>query len=239
MKKIFFLFMLIPLLGMGQGKTVVNSFRVFAKPDKQAEFEKALAAHAQKYHTGNWRWRVYEIQSGPDAGGFHVVEGPLSWEDFDGRGNLGAEHTADWNKNVAPLTTGAGTMAYSQYHQDLSTVQVGDFTDKIIIDHHYPKPGKIDDVREQIEKLKKVWEAGNQTVAVYTPAASGEPQYILVHRLKSGLKEMDPSFRKPMSERFNAVHGSDEWEDFLEEYEESIERRWSELLVLRADLGSR
>jgi hypothetical protein len=32
-------------------KNVVNSFRIFSKPDKNAEFVKAFTAHAQKYHT--------------------------------------------------------------------------------------------------------------------------------------------------------------------------------------------
>jgi len=69
MKKIFLLFLLIPLFGMSQTKNVTNSFRVFPKPDKNAEFERGLAAHAQKYHKGNWKWRVFEIQTGQDAGG--------------------------------------------------------------------------------------------------------------------------------------------------------------------------
>ena len=69
------------------------------------EFEKALTAHAQKYHTGDWKWRVYEIQSGPDAGGYHIVEGPNSWDEIDKRGNLGSDHNNDWNKNVAIYLT--------------------------------------------------------------------------------------------------------------------------------------
>ena len=92
MRKILLLCILLPLLGIGQTKNVINAFRISPKPEKNAEFEKAFAAHAQKYHTGNWKWRVYEIQTGPDAGGFHIIEGPLSWGEFDSRGDLGAEH---------------------------------------------------------------------------------------------------------------------------------------------------
>ena len=85
MKRIFLLCMLVPLLGISQNKNVVNSTRAFPKVDKVLEYEKALAAHAQKYHTGDWKWRVFEIQSGPDAGGYHITEGPASWQDIDGR----------------------------------------------------------------------------------------------------------------------------------------------------------
>ena len=99
----FALCLLLPFLGFSQVKNVVNTTRVFPKQDKIAEFDKALASHAQKYHTGDWKWRVWSIESGPDAGGYMITEGPASWEGIDGRGNLGAEHTADFEKNVAPL----------------------------------------------------------------------------------------------------------------------------------------
>lgn len=108
MRKIFLLCLLVPVLGLSQNKNILSTFRAFPKVDKVLEFEKALAAHAQKYHTGDWKWRVLEIQSGPDAGGYHIVEGPASWDAIDKRGNLGDEHNADWNKSVAIyLQTGA------------------------------------------------------------------------------------------------------------------------------------
>jgi hypothetical protein len=239
MKKLFLLFMVIPLFGLTQTKNVGHAFRVFPKPDKISEFEKAFTAHAQKYHTGDWRWRVFEIQSGPDAGGFHVVEGPLTWEQFDGRGNLGAEHQADWNKNVSPLTTGEGTQGYSTFSEELSTVKLTDYADKIIINHAYPKPGMINKTTALMKQLKKVWEASNESVAVYNVVNSGEPQVIAVTRLKNGLKELDPSFRKPLPERFEATNGEGSWNNYLEDYAEAVERRWSEMLFYRADLSSK
>jgi len=239
MKKIFLLFLLIPLFGMSQTKNVINSFRVFPKPDKNAEFERGLAAHAQKYHKGNWKWRVFEIQTGQDAGGVHIVEGPLSWDEFDSRGDLGALHTADWNKNVAPFTTGMGTQSYSTYNADLSTVQITDYADKIIISHMYPKPGMLNGVSDLIKRQKKVWEAGNESVAVYSAAYSGPPQYTVVTRLKAGLKELDDSYRKPFAERYNAAYGDGAWAKWLEDYAKNVESRWSEMLFLRTDLGSK
>jgi hypothetical protein len=239
MRKIFLFCMLVPLFGMSQTKNVINAFRVFPKPDKNAEFEKGFAAHAQKYHTGNWKWRVFEIQTGPDAGGFHVVEGPLSWDEFDSRGDLGAAHTADWNMNVAPYTTGMGTQSYSTYETDLSTVQITDYTDKIIITHMYPKPGMIVGVTSLIKKLKKVWEAGGETVAVYSAAYSGAPQYSTVTRLKAGLKELDPAYRKPLPERYNTLYGEGAWDYYLGDYAKYVENRWTEMLFIRKDLGSK
>ena len=239
MRKIFLLCMLVPLFGMSQTKNVINSFRVFPKSDKIAEFEKGFMAHAQKYHKGNWKWRVFAIQTGQDAGGFHITEGPLSWEEFDGCGNLGAEHTGDWNKNVAPFTTGMATRSYATYNADLSTVQLTDYADKIIINHMYPKPGMLYGVTELIKKQKKVWEASNESVAVYSAAFSGQPQYTVVTRLKAGLKELDESYRKPFSERYNAAYGDGAWAKWLEDYAKNVDSRWSEMLFYRADLSSK
>jgi hypothetical protein len=239
MRKLLVFCLFIPLLGLTQTKNVINTFRIFSKPEKNAEFIKAFTAHAQKYHTGDWKWRVFEIQTGPDAGGYHVVEGPLTWEQFDNRGNLGVEHTADWDKNVAPLTTSQGTQAYSTFNEELSTVKLTDYADKIIISHNYPKPGMISKATDMLKKFKKVWETGNESVAIYNAANSGEPQVIIVTRLKGGLKELDPAFRKPMPERFDAANGEGSWQYYLDDYAKAIERRWNEMLFYRADLSSK
>jgi len=140
--------MLLPCLGFSQVKNVVSADRIFPKADKAAEFEKALAAHAQKYHTGSWKWRVFEIESGPDFGGYHVVEGPNTWTTLDSRGNISKEHTADWNRNVAPLVTDKGSSGYSTFNDELSTVQLTDYSNNIIIVHTYIKPGQIDKFKE-------------------------------------------------------------------------------------------
>src|SRR5947208_7354116 len=108
MRKYLFMLLLIPFSVIGQTKTILSANRFFPANDKLTEFKKALANHAQKYHTGDVAWRVWSIQSGPDAGGFMVTEGPSNWAALDGRGDISPEHTADFEKNVLPLTVGAG-----------------------------------------------------------------------------------------------------------------------------------
>ena len=239
MRKTLIIWLLVPLFGIGQVKNVINSTRVFAKPEKIAEFEKALAAHAQKYHTGDWKWRVWSIESGPDAGGYMITEGPNSWEQLDSRGDLGPEHTADYEKNVAPLTTGVGSQDYYEFNTDLSTVQLTDYADKIVINHTIAKPGKISSMADMIKKLKKAWEAGNESVAVYRAAASGEPGYLTVTRLKQGLKELADGFRKPLNERYISANGEGSFDTFLKDYADIVEKRWSELLIYKPGLSSK
>ena len=231
--------LLFPLMATSQIKNVVSTHRVFPKIDKVLEFEKALAAHAQKYHTGDLKWRVFEIQAGPDFGGYHLVEGPSSWEAFDTRGNLGTEHTNDWNKTIAIHLTDRQSAGYSVYVDSLSTVAMGDFSDKINITHVFPKIGCGSKIVEIIKDLKKAWTADGSTVAVYSASSSGPTQYALVTRYKQGLKEKADGFRKPFKATFDQVNGAGSYEKYLENIREFTNEAWSELLFLRADLGSK
>ncbi|MGN6164870.1 MAG: hypothetical protein ACTHOF_10050 [Flavisolibacter sp.] len=239
MRKFITMLLAMPLMALGQTKTLVSVERVFPKIDKVLEFEKALAAHAQKFHKGDWQWRVYEIESGPDYGGYHITEGPTTWTASDTRGNLGTEHNNDWNKNVAIYLTDRGSALYAEYVDSLSTIAMGEYSDKIVLNHLYPKPGMVVNVIDLVKQMKKVWTAGNETVAVYSSVGSGAPEITTVTRLKQGLKEMEPGFRKPTPVRFNDVNGDGSWTKYLDDYAKYVERRWSELLFYRADLSSK
>jgi len=231
--------LLFPLMATSQIKNVISTQRVFPKIDKVLEFEKALSAHAQKYHTGDLKWRVFEIQSGPDFGGFHLVEGPSSWEAFDTRGNLGSEHTNDWNKTIAIHLTDRQSAGYSVYVDSLSTVAMGDFSDKINITHVFPKIGCGPKIVGIIKDLKKAWTADGSTVAVYSASSSGPAQYAIVTRYKQGLKEKADGFRKPFKATYESVNGAGSYDKYLENIREYTNEAWSELLFLRADLGSK
>jgi len=239
MRKFLFVLLIIPVLGISQTKNVISTTRMFPKADKVLDFEKALVAHAQKYHTGDWKWRVYEIQSGPDAGGYHIVEGPAGWDALDGRGDLGMEHTNDWNKTVSIYLTDKVEESFSVYVDSLSTIALANYSDKIVVNHMYPKPGMIGGVTDLVKRLKKVWIDGNENVAVYQSVVSGEPQIATVIRMKDGLKELADDYRKPLPERYNATYGAGSWNTYLADYSKYVESRWSELLVYRADLSSK
>ena len=127
MRKLILLFMVLPLLGIAQNKNLMSVDRYFPKTGKAAMFEKALAAHAQKYHKGDHSWRVYSIETGPDAGGYQVVEGPTNWTGIDNRGDLGDAHTKDWQTTVQPHVEDKFSFMYVSFREDLSTVALGDF----------------------------------------------------------------------------------------------------------------
>lgn len=239
MKLFAFVLFLLPFMGISQSKNVISVHRVFPKVDKVIEFEKALAAHAQKYHSGDVHWRVFVVQSGPDFGGYHITEGPKSWESEDARGDISPEHQTDWNKNVAIYLTDRQSGGYSVYQESLSTIALGEFTDKINIAHIYPKVGKNDYVEGIIKKVKKVWETSGVTVAVYVASGSGPAQYTLTTRYKQGLKERAVGFRKPFKEVYESVHGEGSYAQYLKDVAEYVQESWNELLFYRKELSSK
>ncbi len=237
--KILLLMMLIPFLGISQNKNVISTTRLFPKVDKQLEFEKALATHAQKYHTGDVKWRVFEIASGPDAGGFHIVEGPKTWESEDVRGDINVAHNNDWHKGVTIYLTDKYSSGYSVYIDSLSTVAIGDYSDKVQVSHIYPKIGCSYKVATMIKQLKAAWEAQGITVAVYETNASGTAQFAIARRYKQGLKEKEVGFRKSFVDAFEKIHGEGSWGIYNDNVKEYIGEQWSELIFYRADLSSK
>jgi hypothetical protein len=239
MKYLFLCAILFSLSATGQDKNIITVTRVFPKMDRQAEFEKAIAAHAQKYHTGDWFWKVAEIQSGPDAGGFQIMEGPHTWDQIDKRGTLGAEHTANWNKTVAIHLTDKYQSMFAEYKPEYSSVALTEFSDKYAVNHVYIKPGSYPTVLEVLAAMKKTWTHSNQSVAIYESSASGAPQIIVVTRYKKGLAERQTGAMKPLKERYEEANGAGTYQQYTLNMEKTIESSWSELLFNRTDLGSK
>ena len=238
MKTAFLVLLAFPLMVLAQTKNVLSIERVFPKIEKAAEFNKALANHAQKYHTGSWKWRVYDITTGPDYGGVMIVEGPNSWTDIDKRGDISAEHMDDWNKNIAPLILQNQQSQMLEYEETLSSVPLTAFTKWINITHLYQNPGYTGVTTDLIKQLKALWTAENETVAVYTVASSGAQQFSLVTRYKDGLSQRD-MIKPSLPERFVKVNGAAAWSAYLSNFQRAIDKTWSELLMYREDLSSK
>ncbi|MEJ7768378.1 MAG: hypothetical protein WKF89_11250 [Chitinophagaceae bacterium] len=239
MKKLFVFLFFIPLAGMTQDKNVINVTRVFPKSEKIGEFEKALTAHAQKFHTGDWKWRVSEIQSGPDAGGYSIVEGPHNWDQIDKRGNLGAEHQDDWNKSLAINLTDKYQSSFAEYKEELGNGQLTDYSDKYAVNHVFIRPGMYGAALVIFKNLRKTWAADKQLIVVYEASSSGPQQFLIVTRYKTGLKERQSGFLKPMSERYEAANGAGSFQKYNEAVQKVVDHSWSELLFTRMDLSSK
>lgn len=239
MKKLLFLLLAAPMFSAAQDPSVISYNRYMPKNDKVLEFEAGFKAHAEKYHSTEWKWRVYNIESGPDGSGYLVIEGPSTWDALDKRGTLGKEHTEDFLKNVLPFTTEKNSIGYLVFREELSTVKLTDYADKIAVQHIYPKIGKMAAVEASISRFKKIWEAAEQSIAVYEVSASGELGFKIVTRYKQGLKERERNFRKPIKERFNAIYGPGAYDKFNVSLATDLDHQWIELLSLNTELSSK
>jgi hypothetical protein len=68
---------------------------------------------------------------------------------------------------------------------------------------------------------------------------SGDPQMVSSRRLKNGLKDMEPIPGKSIEDRWREAFGANSWSDYMDDYANIYERRWTELLTFRADLSSK
>jgi hypothetical protein len=121
----------------------------------------------------------------------------------------------------------------------LSTVAVGDYSDKVQVTHVFPKMGSGYRVATLLKNLKAAWAADGSTVAVYESNGSGNAQFAVARRYKQGLKEKEAGFRKPLGETYEKIHGKGSWAIYGDIAKEHINDQWSELIFYRADLSSK
>lgn len=237
MKPLLPLLMLITTTTFAQEK-LMSTHRILPNPEKIVALEKSLAKYTRLYQRGEWRWKVYEILSGPNAGWLHVEEGPLSWDQMDKNGYRSSEAVTKFNELVAPFSESNGA-GCAMYRSELSSSPLNDSADKLSIEHVFYRPGTALILQELILKQKKVWEATGQRVAVFQNATSGTEHFILVSRHKDGWKEKESFNEKSFAEAFDRINGANSYIEYLRTIKENVSEIWSEMLVLRAELSSR
>jgi hypothetical protein len=244
------LLMLSPLIAFAQAapvavaapaapkKNTITTHRVWVKSGHEAAFKAALAAHAQKYHTGSWKWRVSDVVSGPDSGSFQIVEGPNSWTDLESRGDLGAEHSKDYQNNVQPHIEKSGPRSYMTYQESASTTGAANWSTKSAITHFYFKPGRGPATLEVIKSYKKSWEKQGINIVVWAPYSSGEPQYTIVRRFKNGFKDLDDN-GPSMRQAFEDANGAGSFDKVQDEINRCVDHTVSEMIEFNGELSSK
>ena len=242
------LVMFFPLIGFTQEakkdapaapkKNTISTYRIFAKDGHTAALKAALAAHAQKFHTGSWKWRVSDVLSGPDSGSYQITEGPASWTENEDRGDLGADHMKDYETNLTPHIEKTTPTVYLTYQEELSTAAVTNWSTKVIITHVYFKPGRGPATFAAIKTYKAAWEKLGENIVVWSAFASGEPQYVIGRRLKNGFKDLDdngPTMRKVYDE----VNGAGAYDRFQDEAARDVDHSVGEMIEFKPELSSK
>jgi hypothetical protein len=217
---------------------VISTYRIVVKDGHNDAFKTALAAHAQKYHKGDWSWRVGEIVSGPSGGAYHITEGPFTWTSFDGRADLGAEHQKDFDTNILVHTEKVTPDTYSTYEPELSTTGATKWSNKVIIIRYTAKPGKGWQLDDALHFMKEVNTKRQLATAVWHSAYSGENTYSLVYRLKDGWKDLDTDIATTKAVA-NELRGEGGYMHLQCDLAESCESIVAEMVEFKPELGSK
>jgi hypothetical protein len=172
-------------------------------------------------------------------GAFMIVEGPNSWTDLEGRGDLGPEHLKDYETNILPHVEKSTPEMYATYQPDVSTVGAAAFSPtKTLITRVYVKPGRSARALDSLKTWKKIWEKRGYNVGVWSSFYSGESCYIIVDRLKNGWRDLDEdviSSRKVADE----IGGPGTYDRLMEDNALNVERSLGEMIEFKPDLSSK
>ena len=240
-KSIVLLFFLVlsAALSQAQDKATLSSFRVMAKPGKDAALKKAITDHAAKFHTGNWKWRVFTVLSGPDEGAYQINEGPNSWTVLEGRKDISDEHTRDYDTNVLPLVEKSTPHAYLRYQRALSSDSAVGPMKKALLRHYYPKPGKGARIYDYLSTWKKVWEKLGAKVVVWSSFYSGEPQYVVATRLPQGFIDLEQPMGQKLREGYEEIAGAGSYYRYLEDLDLYVDKIVEDMIELLPEASSK
>ncbi|MFN2458598.1 MAG: hypothetical protein ABR502_10380, partial [Chitinophagaceae bacterium] len=124
-----------------QGKTLSQVYFVKPKMGQGLAWEAAWKAHVAKFHNTEDKVNVYEVLTGPNAGSYHEIHGPMSYADMDKERSNQAAHNLDWERTVAPkLEFEHGPMVMS--FRDTLSFNTNIQADKFLVNVYHIKPGK-------------------------------------------------------------------------------------------------
>lgn len=174
-------------------QATIVSYRIVPKEGHVRFLKTAIAAHAAKYHTGEWKWRVYEVLTGAETGSYMILEGPNAWTEIEVHSSPAAECLTDYEDTILPHVEKTLPRIYATYMDDSSTVPANFSSTKILISKGYVKPGRAGPAHDTAKAWKKVYEKLGLDVGMWRTFFSGEDCYIFAGSLKAGFKDLDDS----------------------------------------------
>jgi hypothetical protein len=222
-----------------QDKSTLSTYRVSPKPGKDSALKKAIAEHAAKYHTGNWKWRVFSVLSGSDEGSYQLNEGPNSWTTLEGRKDISDEHQRDYETNIMPLVEKSTPQAYLLLRREFSTDSVSNTFKKALLRAYYPKPGRGVRLMETLGTWKKVWEKLGLKVTVWSSFFSGEPHWVTAVRLQKGFVDLEQPLGKELADTYDGFAGPGAYARYLDDLGQNVGRIDEEIIELLPEVSSK
>jgi hypothetical protein len=241
MKKLFLTVLILPLFltGMGQDSYIMyETMYIKPKHGKSKEFNEALVAHTNKYHSDDpYRVAIHQVMNGTRAGQLVRVMGPLTFTDLDSRPS-DPEHEAEWTEVMTYLEE-VTEVEYWRLDPDLSYTPEGwNYTPKIHLRAWELKHGKTDEFLGVMKKIVEVFRAkkyGNSWHVYWNYFQTGNGRDIagVFGFDKWAFYDEDPVFFKD----FEEIHGEGSWEETYEFMMDATVEMTEELRELRPDLS--
>lgn len=243
MRKLIFTMLLLPLLAVSQNSTEYGVFEnslLTPNPAQVTQFEAGLAAHNKKYHAeGAYGADVFWISSGPNAGSYIWSMGPTPWSAMDNRPAQKDGHDADWNNNVLKYMMPEGNQTYWKTIPEASRFAKNMTVKNLVVDYYDVKRGKMKEAMKLVEKIHKAYseKLPEETYGVYTNEFSStkEGRDIAVVSFFENMEQFSQD--NGMDKKYDEVHGSGSWDQFLKDWQDVTDGGESELWIFRADLS--
>ena len=246
MKQLFCLLLCAATVSVfGQGSTLYRVNMVTPKAGMKTAFETSWKMHLDKFHKTTDKRTVYEVTSGPESGGYVIVEGPVSYADMDKALPNANEHGLDLEKNFTPkLEPGSGNGLYRwadtlSYHGDTKA-------DKILVTVTVLKDGKAGEVMTEMRRTALIAEKIKSPLSynvMVKQFAGSSPTIVTLRSLKNGFKELDADYFKMAPDAFKnayiADYGQEAWDKRLKLLVDDVVSREQHFEKIRADLSSK
>lgn len=224
MKKLFFMMMAVliistSLLAQEDKKNYIQHelSYIMVKNGMEKKFEAAVRNHINKYHLAKPNQAaLFQITNGTRVGWYVFNAGPTTFTDMDKRPN-GAEHDADWEKNISPLIEKYGDTEFWRLNADLSSTKDVEFK---MLQVTFISINRSEYYRFKAisEKLKKVAEENGRARWVYNKQflQDGTPSIAIVNPLANWAAldadewKMRPAFEEIFGEG-SFDNGRTEW----------------------------
>ena len=228
----------------GQGKTLYRVNVLKPKQGMRSAFEASWKAHVAKFHTTTDKRWVYEITSGPSAGSYVIVEGPVSYADMDIEKPMTKEHGLDMEKTFSSLIEPNSTNGIYRnadtlsYHGDTKA-------DLFLLNTTVLKDGKTPEYLTEMRRNVLIYTKQNPPIGInyfVKQLAGNKPTMVSVRILKNGYKEMDSDYFKMAPDWFKnayiADYGQTAWDARQKILVDDVESREQAFEKLRTDLSS-
>ena len=228
----------VGLFGQSIPERIHSVIYLKANNGDKNQLEKGIAEHIKKFHSdGEWPEYVHEVIAGERTGQYFHFSAAHKWVDYDNR-IRSKDDVQHWEANIVPYVdenSSSLQISFVRYIPALSIPYDPNDYQMFKVVYNYVEPGKESDfeffVKKNVEAHKKLKDGHKHHF--YKLVLGGRlPVYVGVHPMKKFEDMNEPGGV------FGKVYNEEEVKGLFKRFNNSVEKRISELWKSRPDLSS-